>query len=88
MKENDKMKWIEILRNIKNRNSERGSCGVPPQTPERGSVTRFKMSSIKALNPKAEVARFSAALEVNMSAAKGLQDVLKTNLGPKGTMKM
>ncbi|KXJ14772.1 T-complex protein 1 subunit zeta [Exaiptasia diaphana] len=46
------------------------------------------MSSIKALNPKAEVARFSAALEVNMSAAKGLQDVLKTNLGPKGTMKM
>lgn len=46
------------------------------------------MSAIKALNPKAEVARFSAALEVNMTAARGLQDVLKTNLGPKGTMKM
>merc|ERR1711872_967743 len=28
------------------------------------------------------------ALAVNMSGAKGLQDVLKTNLGPKGTMKM
>ncbi|XP_031553260.1 T-complex protein 1 subunit zeta-like [Actinia tenebrosa] len=46
------------------------------------------MSAIKSLNPKAEVARFSAALEVNMTAARGLQDVLKTNLGPKGTMKM
>ncbi|KAK3749695.1 hypothetical protein QZH41_014980 [Actinostola sp. cb2023] len=46
------------------------------------------MSAIQALNPKAEVARFSAALEVNMTAARGLQDVLKTNLGPKGTMKM
>jgi len=27
-------------------------------------------------------------LAVNISAAKGLQDVLRTNLGPKGTMKM
>ena len=29
-----------------------------------------------------------AALAVNISAARGLQDVLRTNLGPKGTMKM
>jgi len=28
------------------------------------------------------------ALGVNIAAAKGIQDVLKTNLGPKGTMKM
>jgi len=27
-------------------------------------------------------------LAVNIQAAKGLQEVLKTNLGPKGTMKM
>jgi len=40
------------------------------------------------LNPKAEVARAAQALAVNMSGAKGLQEVLKTNLGPKGTMKM
>jgi len=40
------------------------------------------------LNPKAEVARAAQALAVNISAAKGIQDVLKTNLGPKGTMKM
>jgi T-complex protein 1 subunit zeta len=25
---------------------------------------------------------------VNINAAKGLQEVLKTNLGPKGTIKM
>ncbi|MED6263938.1 T-complex protein 1 subunit zeta [Characodon lateralis] len=46
------------------------------------------MTAIKALNPKAEVARAQAALAVNISAARGLQDVLRSNLGPKGTMKM
>ncbi|KAK7506011.1 hypothetical protein BaRGS_00002733 [Batillaria attramentaria] len=46
------------------------------------------MSAVKTLNPKAEVARAAQALAVNISAAKGLQDVLRTNLGPKGTMKM
>lgn len=40
------------------------------------------------LNPKAEVARAGQALAVNMGGARGIQDVLKTNLGPKGTMKM
>ncbi len=46
------------------------------------------MSAISVLNPKAEVARASYALAINMSAAKGLQEILKSNLGPKGTMKM
>ncbi len=46
------------------------------------------MSAVTALNPKAEVARAAQALALNISAAKGLQDVLKSNLGPKGTMKM
>lgn len=46
------------------------------------------MSSIQLLNPKADVSRHSQALSVNISGARGLQDVLKTNLGPKGTYKM
>jgi len=46
------------------------------------------MAAISMLNPKAEVARAGQALAVNMSGARGIQDVLKTNLGPKGTMKM
>ena len=48
----------------------------------------ISMAAVKALNPKAEVARSAAALHLNITAARGLQDVLKTNLGPKGTMKM
>jgi T-complex protein 1 subunit zeta len=40
------------------------------------------------INPKAEVARRGQALQMNINAALGLQDVLKTNLGPKGTIKM
>lgn len=46
------------------------------------------MASIRIINPKADIARHSAALAINISGAKGLQDVLKSNLGPKGTMKM
>ncbi|KAJ6371073.1 hypothetical protein OIU77_001560 [Salix suchowensis] len=44
--------------------------------------------SIRLLNPNAEVLNKSAALHMNINAAKGLQDVLKSNLGPKGTIKM
>ncbi|XP_077214053.1 T-complex protein 1 subunit zeta 1-like [Tasmannia lanceolata] len=44
--------------------------------------------SIRLLNPNAETLNKSAALHMNINAAKGLQDVLKTNLGPKGTIKM
>ncbi|KAJ4445238.1 T-complex protein 1 subunit zeta [Periplaneta americana] len=46
------------------------------------------MSAITLLNPKAEFARAAQALAINISAAKGIQDVMRTNLGPKGTMKM
>jgi len=46
------------------------------------------MAAITMLNPKAEFARAAQALAVNISAAKGIQDVMKSNLGPKGTMKM
>ncbi|XP_047252101.1 LL-diaminopimelate aminotransferase isoform X4 [Capsicum annuum] len=43
---------------------------------------------LKVLNPNAELLNKSAALHMNINAAKGLQDVLKTNFGPKGTIKM
>lgn len=46
------------------------------------------MSSVKTLNPKAEVMGKGAALFMNINAAKGLHEVMKTNLGPKGTIKM
>jgi len=46
------------------------------------------MASLQMLNPNAEVARHSTALMINIQAAKGLQDVMCTNLGPKGTLKM
>lgn len=46
------------------------------------------MAAISLLNPKAEFARAAQALAVNISAAKGIQDLMKTSLGPKGTMKM
>ncbi|KAK6636370.1 T-complex protein 1 subunit zeta [Polyplax serrata] len=46
------------------------------------------MAAISLLNPKAEFARAAQALAVNISAAKGIQDVMRTNLGPKGTLKM
>ncbi|KAI8905755.1 chaperonin Cpn60/TCP-1 family [Powellomyces hirtus] len=45
-------------------------------------------SAIQLANPKAEVARQGQALGINITAAAGLQDVLRSNLGPKGTQKM
>eukprot|EP00917_Polyrhabdina_sp_WS-2016_P019479 GHVP01041648.1.p1 GENE.GHVP01041648.1~~GHVP01041648.1.p1 ORF type:complete len:540 (+),score=102.83 GHVP01041648.1:26-1621(+) len=46
------------------------------------------MSAISLLNSKADILRRSAALSMNVSAAQGLEEVLKPNLGPKGTLKM
>ena len=46
------------------------------------------MSSLQLVNANADIVRKAQALAVNMNAAKGLQEVLKTNLGPKGTIKM
>lgn len=45
-------------------------------------------SSIQLLNPRAEVLRRNQALQVNIAAAQGLQQVLASNLGPKGTLKL
>lgn len=46
------------------------------------------MSAVKQINPGADVIGSAHALGMNIGAAKGLQAVLKTNLGPKGTLKM
>lgn len=46
------------------------------------------MASLQYLNSKAELVRKAQALNLNVSAAKGLQEVLRSNLGPKGTLKM
>lgn len=45
-------------------------------------------AALQLANPKAEVARRGQAFQHNINAALGLQEVLKTNLGPKGTIKM
>lgn len=46
------------------------------------------MSNVQFLNPKAEVLKKLQALAMNINAAMGLQEVMKSNLGPKGTLKM
>lgn len=46
------------------------------------------MSNVQFLNPKAEVLKKIQALAMNINAAMGLQQVMKSNLGPKGTLKM
>uniref|UniRef100_A0A2P2I3C5 Chaperonin containing T-complex polypeptide subunit zeta n=1 Tax=Hirondellea gigas TaxID=1518452 RepID=A0A2P2I3C5_9CRUS len=42
--------------------------------------------ALKSLNPQADF--INHAIQVNVSAAQGLMNVLKTNLGPHGTLKM
>ncbi|KAI9670270.1 MAG: T-complex protein 1 subunit zeta [Alyxoria varia] len=46
------------------------------------------MSATELLNPKAESRRRGEALSVNIAAGEGLQQVLASNLGPLGTLKM
>src|SRR5687768_1455301 len=46
------------------------------------------MSSLQLINAKADQLKKTQALIMNINAAKGLQEVLKSNVGPKGTYKM
>lgn len=46
------------------------------------------MSAVKLVNQEADIIKKAQALQVNINAGKGLQEVLKSNLGPKGTIKM
>jgi len=43
---------------------------------------------LRRLNPNSNTSKGSQAIYMNIAAAKGLMEVLKSNLGPKGTMKM
>jgi len=45
-------------------------------------------SATQLVNPNADVVKKGAAAMMNINAARGLQDVLSSNLGPKGTLKM
>lgn len=44
--------------------------------------------SLQLINPKSDIIKKSAAHSTCVNAAKGLQEVLKSNIGPKGTLKM
>lgn len=44
--------------------------------------------AVASLNDSAQYMRAGQALAVNAVAAKGLSDVMKSNLGPRGTLKM
>jgi len=46
------------------------------------------MNGVSRLNPNAVVTKGNQALSINIGAARGLQEVLRTNLGLKGTIKM
>lgn len=46
------------------------------------------MSAVSQLNSNAELYRHNQALNMNLNAAHSLCDILKTNLGPSGTLKM
>lgn len=70
--------------------SARISLRVAAEAALRGGDSSYRLprAEVKALNSKAEVAQAQAVLAVNICAARGPQDVLRSNLGPKGTMKM
>jgi len=46
------------------------------------------MSAVQTVNPGADVIGQRHALAANAAAAKGLANIVKSNLGPKGTLKM
>jgi len=53
-----------------------------------GRHPHVKRAMVTVVNSKADVLKASQALAVNLNAAKGLQEVMKSNLGPRGTLKM
>jgi T-complex protein 1 subunit zeta len=44
--------------------------------------------ALRTLNPNAQGVSKNYALQFNFQAAKGLMEILKSNLGPRGTIKM
>ena len=58
------------------------------QRDDTNAASYRSSSALKMINPNSDVARRGQALQLNITAAIGLQDVLKSNLGPRGTIKM
>lgn len=46
------------------------------------------MASTQLISPNSEVAQKHTALSVNTNAAISLREIMKSNLGPRGTLKM
>ncbi|POV93886.1 hypothetical protein PSHT_16565, partial [Puccinia striiformis] len=55
---------------------------------QKNSSRSIVMSSVELINPKAETIRRAQALQVNITGAIGLANVVRSNLGPRGTLKM
>ena len=55
---------------------------------ETSMLSRMKSHINVCLSLLAEIVATSQCLMVNVAAARGLQGVLKSNLGPRGTLKM
>ncbi|BGP18329.1 hypothetical protein JCM10213_008502 [Rhodosporidiobolus nylandii] len=45
-------------------------------------------SALELLNPRADISRRNQAFSINVTGATGLAGVVKSNLGPRGTLKM
>jgi T-complex protein 1 subunit zeta len=64
------------------------SSHATPQPKRQKERKLFVMSALQLVSKTSEAARKLTALLININAAKGLQNVLQSNLGPRGTMKM
>jgi len=54
----------------------------------RKNITHHTMSGLSLLNPNSDSADISEARIINIAASASIQNLLKTNLGPRGTLKM
>jgi T-complex protein 1 subunit zeta len=68
----------------------RSPSSAEPRRKERKKKARddTMAAAVKQVNAHAETMGSQAALFMNINAAKGLLEVMKTNLGPRGTIKM
>src|SRR5690554_1179243 len=81
---------VSTRNGIKRRKKKRNKKGLGrslPRLPQRRSEERVTMA-LRMLNPNAVSNKGNQAVALNIGAARGLQEVLKSNLGPKGTLKM
>jgi T-complex protein 1 subunit zeta len=65
----------------------KSSCNHPT-TLSKIKVTTNQMSQLRDINPNAEIVSKTQARAVNVAAGVGLLNVIKSNLGPRGTLKL